>query len=179
MEKEIKLVTDINELSINEFEKLINIFSKQYETKIEEYVDIISVISNLDIDEIENLDIDEFKKLVTIANDIQIQNLNAELISEINIDGVTYKTNVKDNTYKFTVKEITLLQVLLVNQPSNYLADLIAIVFREIDSDGNLINDLSPEAIERRKEKLSTLKMKIIGPYFMSLTNFFLNKDVK
>lgn len=172
MIKKVNVVSDINELSITDFERLVYIFNKTYESKIEQYVDIIEVISSLNKDEIENMDINEFKKLIEISEKIKTQDLTKTKRNKLIVDGITYKTNYTNGEYKFTVKEITLIQKAIANNPNQYLAEFIAIVFKNVDENGNTINDLSSEAIANRKEKLKNIKMKLIGPYFNSLTKF-------
>jgi hypothetical protein len=172
--KQIQISTDLTQLSLKKFEKAINIFQKSYDMQFEKFIDLIEVMTNLTPDDIEDLHIDDFKKIVDIIENIEFTSFEKKFINQIEIDGITYKSKSDGADYKFSVREIFLMQDILEKNPENYLLDLIAIVFREVDAEGNLIGDLKSESIEKRKEVFKDIKMDVVGPYLSSLSEYFL-----
>jgi hypothetical protein len=178
--KQVEIITDLTQLSLSQFEQAISIFNKEYETSIEKFIDLIDIMTNLTPSEIEDLDINDFKKIIDIIEGIEFTSFEKKFINQIEIDGVIYKSKSDGSDYKFSVKEIFLMQDILQKNPDSYLLDLIAIVFREVDADGNLIGDLKTESIAKRKELFKDIKMDVVGPYLTSLSEYFLmNSNVK
>jgi hypothetical protein len=174
--KTIEITSSMDDLTISQFEKLIEIDNKNYDNSIDANIDLLSVISNFTKEEIEEMDINEFKKVINIVEKIDYKNFSKKFINEFEVDGVKFKTKATKKEFNFSVKEVMLLKNLVINKESNYLSELIAILFRNVDDNGELINDLSTEAIQERKEKIGDIKMKIVGPYLVALTEFFLKQ---
>jgi len=175
--KSIEVKTSLDEINITEFEACINIFKATYDSPMDQYVEILQVLSNFTRDEIEELELELFE---TIIRDIQISDfteIGKIFINEFELDGQVYKTKSDGLSYKFTVKEMFLLQEIIKESPEHYILDVAGIIFREVDSEGNISNDLSKATIAKRKEKFAHLKMNIIGPYIMTLSNFFINRN--
>lgn len=168
--KKVEIITSLNDLTISQFEQLVELNEKEYNTNIESYIDLIAILSNLSIDEIESLDIDEFKKIVDIIKDIDYKTFDEKFINEIEIDGVLYKTKSNGTEYNFSVKEVVLLRELIAKDANHFLQEMIAILFKNVDADGNIINDLTPQAIQERKNKIGDIKMDIAGPYLTALS---------
>lgn len=178
--KEVIITTDLTQLSISEFENAVSIFNKEYSTSIERYIDLIEVMTNLSISEIEDLDIFDFKKIIDVIETIKFHDFEKKFINEIQIGGVTYKSKSTDSEYKFSVKEMFIINDVIVKNPENYLLDLISIIFKEVDAEGKIVGNLEPESIAKRKEIFKDIKMDIVGPYLISLSEYFLsNSNVK
>jgi hypothetical protein len=174
--KQVEIITSLNELTISQFERIIELNGKQYNTNIESYVDLIEVLTNLSKDEIEVLDINEFKKIVDVIKNIDYKNFDDKFINQIEIDGVKYKTKSNGSEYNFSVKEVIILRELIAKDSNHFLQEMIAVLFKNIDSEGNIINDLSPEAIQERKNKIGDIKMEIAGPYLTALSKSLISK---
>lgn len=168
--KQVEIITSLNDLTISQFEKIIELNEKQYNSSIESYVELMTVLTNLSIDEIESLDINEFKKIVNTIKDIDYKTFDDRFINQIEIDGVIYKTKSNGTDYKFSVKEVVLLRELIAKDAYHFLQEMIAILFKNVDADGNIINDLTPQAIQERKDKIGDIKMEIAGPYLTALS---------
>lgn len=168
--KQVEIITSLNDLTISQFEKIVELNEKVYNTSIESYVDLMEVLTNLTKDEIENLDINEFKKIVDIIKDIDYKTFDENFINQIEIDGVIYKTKSNGSEYNFSVKEVVLLRELIDKNPYSFMQEMIAILFKNVDADGNIINDLTPQAIQERKNKIGDIKMQIAGPYLTALS---------
>jgi hypothetical protein len=168
--KQVEIITSLNDLTISQFEHLVELNNKEYNTNIESYIDLIAILSNLSIDEIESLDIDEFKKIVDVIKDIDYKTFDDKFINQIEIDGVLYKTKSNGTEYNFSVKEVVLLRELIEKDANHFLQEMIAILFKNVDADGNIISDLTPQAIQERKNKIGDIKMDIAGPYLTALS---------
>lgn len=179
--KEVQVKTSLDEINITQFEQALIIFKKDYSDSIEQYIDIIQLLSPLTKEEIEDLDLIEFENLVKA---IEINTFNMEptsFINEIVIDGETFKSKSDGLTYKVNVKEIFLLQELIKANPESYVLDLASIIFLEVDAYGNPIKNYTPEAIAIRKNKLSKIDMGVMSAYVVIISKYFIDKkkDVK
>ena len=173
----VEVSTSLNEIGIDQFEKCVNILKTTYESSIDQYVDLIQALSTLTRDEIEDLDLSEFESLIKAIKIDDMTGFADKYINEIEVNGVKYRTKSNGETFKFSVKEMFLLQDKIKQNEEKYISDLCAIIFREVDADGNISNDLSNEAINKRKEALKDIKMNIIAPYLIVLSKYFLDKQ--
>jgi hypothetical protein len=171
--KEINIKTELSEITVGEYSSLLEIFNKEYDSKIDLYTNIISTLSNATIDDIEELPLEEF---VSIIPEVQVQALeqgNSDYVNKIIINDITYKTSLEGNEYKFNVKQMKTLESVIKTEGYNYISDLAAIVFREVLPNGSL-GDLSTQSINIRKEIFkNNMTMDIITPYIISLSNNF------
>lgn len=173
MEKEIKLPKSHSEISIETFEKIIDIQTKQYESEIERYVELASLITGLSIDEVEELDFDELKVIINHINQIDVK--DGELQEKIIVDGNEFG---RKQTKSFTVKETILIQSIFSKKKAGYLNEIAAILFHPF-VDGEIKIDYSEKAIEERKLKFKDLTMEIISPYLNKLVEFLISKNAK
>ncbi len=172
-EKEIEVLTSLGELSITQFIGASSIINDESLDNVSKYIKILELTTPLTVDEIEELDIEIFKVLSNLLNLTEIT-IESTFINEIEIDGNIYKTKSDGTSYKFSVKEMLLLQELVKknNAKESYILDLVGIIFRESDADGNIIGELTKEAINNRKEVLKSIKMIIILPYLNLLSKY-------
>jgi hypothetical protein len=175
MEKEIKLPKSHSEISIETFEKIIDIQTKEYDSEINRCIELVSVMTGLSIDEIEEMDFEELKTLVDEVNQINVINNGSEILTSINIDGVEYG---RKETKSFTVKETILFQNIFSKKEVGYLTEIAAVLYHPV-IDGEIKTDYSPTAIKERKDKFKDLTMDIISPLLNKLTEFLISKNAK
>lgn len=173
----INVPESIDELNIDQFQSIVKIYTKEYKSKIDKLVDFIAVLTNNSVDFIENLDIEVFTK---IKNTINLDNLfdlgDLNFTNELIIDDIIYKTGSVDNNYTFKVKEIILLES-VINKNNVFIDYLIAVIFKNVDENGNIIYDYSENAIKNRKNKLKNkVNIKIIAPFLLLLSKKLENK---
>jgi hypothetical protein len=168
-EKKIKVPTSITQISLHKLEACVKIYNTDLK-KIDKYIKLLSVLLEITEDEVSDLDIDKFQELIGIVNTEKFWEKGDELVTEIEIDGVTFKTKSDGKTYNFSVKEVLLIQE-LVGKEEGFLLEIIAIIFRNIDENGKIINDLSDKAIQERKKYLKNINVDIVVPYILSLNN--------
>jgi hypothetical protein len=168
-EKKIEVPTSITQISLDKLEACVKIYNTDLK-KIDKYIKLLSVLLEITEDEVSDLDIDKFQELIGMVNTDTFWKKGNKLVTEIEIDGVKFKTKSDGKTYNFSVKEVLLIQE-LVGKEQGFLLEIIAIIFRNVDENGKIINDLSDKAIKDRKKYLKNINVDIIVPYILSLNN--------
>ncbi len=161
--------TNINKIKIKHFKTLSEILIAD-DSSIDNIVKYVSILTNQTIDEIESMDLDDFKTLVasvTFDNETDYQ-----LQTTIEINGKKYKSTLKD-TFSFNVKQISMLTK-KVKEGDDYIVDLAALIFREVDGDGALVNDFSDAAVSSRKAIFAdAITIDKLIPYLKQLEKHF------
>ncbi len=168
--KSIEILTELSEINISQFEKVMDIYKKKYDTEYERDIDIITILSELSVDEIESLDLDIFdsiNKTINIQN-FEILNTNSKIINEINVNGITYKSRAIDNKFIFSVKEFLSIKNKLKESIDTVVLDVALIVFKPINSDINI------DTV--REDFKSGITMDIMSPYLMILSDYLDSK---
>jgi len=161
---------NLNNIKIKNFKTFAELLVNQ-DTTIDNLIKYVSIITNQTIEEVEEMDLDEFK---AVANDAAfIEDLiDKPMTTTITINGKTYKSTLKE-TFAFNVKQISMLTK-KVKESDDYIADLAALIFREVAEDGLLINDFSDAAVSSRKAIFADeLTIDILIPYLKQLEKHF------
>lgn len=166
--KTYNVKTALEEVNIAEFEQAITIFNNKEFNQLDKHVKIISLLAGLTTDEVEELDLDSFQEIIREISINDFSTVNEKnLTKEIIINNIRYKTKVEGNEYKFTMKEIMLLQKAIEANPCGYIIDLAAILFKE---DGGT---LLKESIDFRKSLFKDkITMNILSPYILTLSTY-------
>jgi len=168
-EKEVNVPTSITQITLEKLESCVKLYNSDLK-KIDRYIKLLSVLLEITEDEVSDLDIDVFQDLIAMVNTDNFWKKGDDLINEVEIDGTIFKTKSDGKSYNFSVKEVLLIQE-LVNKEEGFLLEIVAIIFKNVDENGKIINDLSEKAIEDRKKYLKKLDVDIIVPYILSLNN--------
>jgi len=168
-EKEVNVPTSITQITLEKLESCVKLYNSDLK-KIDRYIKLLSVLLEITEDEVSDLDIDVFQDLIAMVNTDNFWKKGDDLINEVEIDGTIFKTKSDGKSYNFSVKEVLLIQE-LVNKKEGFLLEIVAIIFKNVDENGKIINDLSEKAIEDRKKYLKKLDVDIIVPYILSLNN--------
>ena len=168
--KHLTVPTAAHELSATQFTQLIKIYGSSYDSKIDRVVAFVSVLLGQSTDYVEEMELDDLNAIVEIISVDSLFDVgDCAFVSEITVDGTTYRSSAKDNNYSFKVKELILLES-KVKANENFLDDLAAIIFREVDADGNPSKDLSEEVIEARKQVFAgRVSITVMMPYLLKL----------
>jgi len=172
----VDVISSLNELNITSLEKTIKIFNSE-SNNIDKYILLLEILTPLSVDEIEDLELEDFKILASEidTNDfIQAQDV---FINEVEFEGVKYKTKSNGNSHNFTVKEIFTIQKLL--KKDEYILEIAAIIFRPVDANGKISNDMSQEAIDLRKIIFKDITIDVILPYVLALSKTIINEKGK
>lgn len=160
----------VEELSSEQFEKLIKVYNKNYDSKVDMLVDFISIMLNITIDEVEDMNIED---IMLIRDEINIEKLfdmgELIMVNQVEVDGITYKSRAIDGKYDFKLKEMRLLETYIRNNDS-FIDYMMAIVFKNVDENGEIIDDNSEESINNRNKTLKGLNIKISAPYLILLS---------
>lgn len=132
---EFQLRNKINELTLEEFSKILNIINFNKDESIyDKYMKIFNIL-NMPQDISDALDIDSFFKIVNSFD----FNTELEIQSEIELNGIKFYTN-NGESFKLTIKKLKELSLLFfdfIDHPLLYviLADNIYNSKEEIDKD--------------------------------------------
>lgn len=150
----------MDELTIEQFEKISQILNNQEFDNIEKYVEMFKYLG-IEEKQWDDYPFSEFIKLV------QEFNLDSytpqDAIESIELDGYTYTAEMR-----LSVKETKLIEKIVNTKPNHYISDILAIMFKR--------NDLSntehfADAHLKQKAKLfRTQKAEICIPYIVFVT---------
>ncbi len=172
-EKEISIITSIDEITIDKFEKIL-LSKKNNELKLDEFIENLQILSDITLEEIEEMDLNEFQELMKSIKLESFEGFESSNIIEIEIDGIKYRAKATGDAYKFNVKEMFLLSDYIKNSPDKYISYLSSIIFKQVGDDNLIINDLTPESISARQAKFeSKITMNIITPYLIKLSEYY------
>lgn len=175
--KTFDVKTTFEDITIPEFNKCMLILQKDKSIPDnEKYEEMITVLSDMTPDEIGDMDFEDFTDLIRAIQVSDFIESDDSFIGkdEVEFNGVKYKANLKEGTYKFNTKETFLIKAKVQSSPANYIDYLAAVVFREVLEDGTVSKDLTPNAIANRKQIFSeNLKMNIIAPYLLEFGYLF------
>jgi len=161
------------EISIPQFEKVMEIYLNNFEFEIERHIQLTEVLTSLTRDEIEEMDLGDLKKLIEQINKIDVTTNSDKIVGEITVSDILFGASTKK---EFSVKETMLLQKIFIAKKPGYLSELAAVFYHPI-IEGEIKKDYSVEAIQSRKELFANLNMEIIFPLVTKLTKFLTLKN--
>ena len=172
--KVCEIKTDAKDITLNEMLKCEKLLANKDNSELDNYVNVIQVLSNLTVEEIEDLPMATLKEVMTV---IASQNFSLEgidFVNEFELEGVKYKSkSVSADKIKINVKEIFVLRGLFKKDSKLELnlTTVAGVLFREVDEEGNISRDLSDEAILHRSTLLGNITIDVILPYLNDLKN--------
>jgi len=175
-DKQVFIPTSHTQIKLEQFERVIKIFSTEYDFPLQKNIDLAVTLTNLSEDEVEDLEFDDFKTIIQQINEIDVLSFGDVIEPTITIDGVEYGTKITEGEYKFTIKETLLLQNLFTKKEDGYLSEVCAIIYHPI-VDGKIAFDYSEIAINKRKDIFKDLTINIVGPFLTKLTEFLIAKN--
>ena len=165
---------ELKDISLDKFKKYQSI-ATEYKDKndIDTYIQLVHILTDKSIEEVEEMELDEFKDIVQSIDISEENTTNLPFITKIEIDGKTYISTIKES-FNYNVKQISLLTTIVKNNPTNYVTDLAAIVFKPVDDNGNILNDYTEAGINERKKLFNhNVTMNVIVPYLNLLVKHF------
>lgn len=162
--KQIEIIERLSETKINKFELILLNYYNEFDNEIDRFVNVLSLASNLSIDEVEELDLDLFKDLVTSLNINDLDESQELPTTDFVFDGITYNRVKNINEVKLTVKEMRLLQNAISLNKNKFVGILASIIY--IPTGENL----TEESISKRKEILeNNMSMDYIIPFLIKV----------
>ena len=181
-EKEVFIKDSLQNVTIADFEKLLTITNvNKYEDEIDKQVEILSVLTNLTIDELESLELTDFLMLNNYINKLNLDNFdlneNRGIKDFISINKI-YRAKSLPKDFKLNVKEMKIMKNEVKVSELGYLSKLAAIVYRDVLNDDSLNNDLSDETILYRSNHFKeNMTMDYITPFLLTITDYLLEND--
>ncbi len=156
--KGFKFKTNINEFTIDEYEKIIKVIEKQDDNFIQKWVDVFSVLCD-DKEIIGQLTEED---LFTFMGKLDEKNLpTPELKKYIEIDGRKWVA-YEGEEFKLKLKELSIIETFF-KEDDVFFAKIIAVIFK----DPLLDNNLDLEVILEREKIFKNL---IAGDYLVYVT---------
>lgn len=165
-----EVITSIEEITINQVKRCEELLSGDTDD-IDNNIEVLSILTNLSIEEIEDLPMLELNEIIELISKQEFSTEGISFKNRFEVDGIIYGNKSTEGNINFTVKEIFTLKEYYKCNKINSMSDVAAILFREIDTDGNISRDLSYEAIEKRTELFGDMTIDIILPYITEIKN--------
>lgn len=150
----------MDELTIEQFEKISQILNNQEFDNIEKYVEMFKYLG---IDE-KLWDDYPFSDFIKLVQDFNLDSYTPqEPVTSIELEGYTYTAEMR-----LSVKETKLIEKIVNGKPNNYISDILAIMFKRTDL-GN--TEHFTDAHLKQKAKLfRTQKAELCVPYIVFVT---------
>jgi len=127
--EEIQLRNEAKEVRLSEFNKIHNILSTDKAGHFEKYTEVFKVLG-VSEDVIDDMSIEQFIELVKMFNDISQTKENP--VQSFEIDGYIY-TAYKGEEFKFTAKDLVMLERGFKQGVGSIPAFVLAVVFKRED----------------------------------------------
>jgi hypothetical protein len=181
-EKEVFIKDSLQNVTIADFEKLLTITNvNKYEDEIDKQVEILSVLTNLNIDELESLELADFLELNNYINKLNLNDFNLNENQGINdfiFINKIYRAKSLPKDFKLNVKEMKIIKNEVKISELGYLSKLAAIIYRDVLNDDSLDNDLTDETILYKSNIFKdNMTMDFIAPYLLTITDYLLEND--
>lgn len=125
--KEIKNLA--SEMDIQTFEKVSSFINDHEAETFEKWINIF-VYLGADENEINEMDFNDFRECVKEFNSSREQ-IKPQYTKTLEIDGYTYQSY--DEEFKLSVRDLKYIEKSIKKDPSNYLARMMAIIFKRTD----------------------------------------------
>lgn len=156
--------SNVNELTIAEYEKISNINAKSDVDTIDKWFKILIELG-LPNDVIDDIDVDE---LVNIISELDLSEIEIEYKNEIEIDGYKYICELKeDGTPKITGRIFKELEKAV--KKDNYISIIMAILFKREDLTIN--EHYNSEHIEYKAKLFKDLNASMSIPYIFHIAD--------
>ncbi|MEO6304665.1 MAG: hypothetical protein ABIP51_16005 [Bacteroidia bacterium] len=165
------VLTKLNEITITQLESCYNILENKEGSQIDKWNEVICELSDISSDEVEEIPFNEQLELIQAINITNMPQDKVKVIEEIKLKDKCFRAKKIING-----KEMELITPYIISNPKNYLLYLAAIIYKEIDKDGNLIKDYSEDGIQQRKELFKELKADVIMPFLIIIQKYLVEK---
>lgn len=159
---EREIPNKMDELTIEQFEKVTEITNNQELDNIDRYIKIFEYFGVKESEWDDNdVDLSEFIEKVKEFNSNNYE--NNEAIESIELEGYTYVAQMK-----LSVKDTKMIEKLITRKTSHWISDLMALMFKRTDLSST---EHYAEAHLKHKAKLfKQLKAEIAVPYLVFVT---------
>lgn len=168
-----KIISEPTEITIRQMIKCEEILEDNLMNELDIHTAVIQELSNLSIEEIEDLKIATLKEIILIVSQQNFDMKDNVFVNEFKSDGITFKNKSTKDNFHFSVKEVYKIKEIIKKKgASNFsLASMASVIFRELDSAGNISRDLSDETLKKREDIFMDMTLDVILPYVLELKN--------
>lgn len=124
-EKSYEIKNSVDELLLKDFEYITSIFNNKEKQNFEKWSEIF-VFLGLPEDVVDEFDTFAFIDIIKEFNIINIK--DKEIVKEFEIDGDLYVSY--DETFKITVKEMSLIEHYIQKNADRYLGEIMAVLYK-------------------------------------------------
>lgn len=139
-EREFSIPNSWDEITVEQYERIVQVASNNNRNQIEQVVTLLNVISDMDEDTVYMLPIEEFEKLISELTFIYTE-IKGDVKESIEIDSETYY--VKKEFDKLTLGESITIDVIMEKYDGRLesaLSELLCIFLRKKKENGKLEN---------------------------------------
>lgn len=156
-DKEIPNV--INELTIEQFEKVSEFTNNQELDAFEKWVSVFTYLG-ADEDEVNEMDFSEFKDKVKEFNTVTYK-ASTKKKRTIEIEGFKYVSY--DKKFKLSVRDIKHIEKIIKKDPTRYVSKMLAVIFKREDL--NIQEHYSDAHIKHKANLFKSLNAEIALPF--------------
>ena len=119
----------MEELTIEQFEKISAVLNEEGKTAIEKYVEVFK-LAGVPEDEIDEMTIQQFKECIKDYNEVPTVELDR--VDSIELDGYNYLANWEEDSLVVPVKELKLIEK-HIRSGKPYMSYIMAVLFKRED----------------------------------------------
>jgi hypothetical protein len=180
--KEVLIKDSLQNVTIADFERLLAISNtNKYEDEVDKQVEILSILTNLNIDELESLELTEFLELNDYIGELTLNSFKLnenQGVTDFIFKNKIYRAKSLPKDFKLNVKEMKIMKNEVKISGFGYLPKLAAIIYRDVLNDDFLNNDLSDETILYRSSHFKeNMTMDYITPFLLTITDYLVEND--
>lgn len=170
--KDIEIAETAKDIKMDKFVKFI-LDGKDVKNNTIEFKELLIVLlTTLTYDEIENLPYSELRDLMASMDDTPLD-FETDFMSEITIDGVSYKANLKDGKYNLKVKDTKIIESLIGKYNVDYIYYLPGLIFRTDWS-----TPVTLEEVVSNKDIFKDITADVVGPYVIHISKMVNEKGI-
>lgn len=152
---------NLDELTIEQFEKITDINNNQDNDPIEKHLKIFDYLGIAE-SEFNDTDISEFIEIVKEFN--SIPSTDYPIIESVTIDGYVYTAEMK-----LTVRDTKLIEKLVIAKQAGYISQMLAIMFKREDLSN--VEHYTEAHLKHKASLFKSLNASISVPYMMFIAN--------
>jgi hypothetical protein len=161
------IANKMNEITIEEFEKISAIHNNKELDNIEKQIKVFEVVG------VEEDEWDDFNYFVEKTKEFNTDNYEAkDPVTEIEIDGYTYKGELK-----LSVKDTKLIEKVIVKENKHSVSDILAIMFKRTDLSN--VEHYDNAHLKHKSKLFRTQAAEIAIPYLNFVTQTISNHAQK
>lgn len=139
-----ELRTQLKDITIQEFNQIVNIMSDDKQLYFENWLDLLTVLG-MPEDMLNELTIPDLLEIVKEFNLFEPQE-NLEILQDIELDGYTYR--LFEDKFKLTVRVSSIVEQTIKSHPKDFIPWVIANLYKRTD-----LTDLEHKQSEHIKHK--------------------------